>query len=89
MAQHFLPAMRMAGLHRAAPQKLRQQIRTLSNPRRLLMLCALAMVLLGVCAHATIGVDAMLQAVKFPAGVTSLDTGLTEMDRDTFYIIPL
>ena len=50
---------------------------------------ALAMVLLGVCAHATIGVNAMLQAVKFPAGVTSLDTGLTEMDRDTFYIVPL
>ena len=39
----------------------------------------------GVGGHVTIGGDAVLQAVKFPAVVTDLDTGLTEMDRDTFY----
>jgi len=34
--------------------------------------------------HVTIGGDSVLQAVEFPAVVTDLDTGLTEMDRDTF-----
>jgi len=34
--------------------------------------------------HITIGGDSVLQAVEFPAVVTDLDTGLTEMDRDTF-----
>ena len=37
-----------------------------------------------VAGHVSIGIDAMLQAVQFPAVVTSLDTGLTEVDRDTF-----
>ena len=34
--------------------------------------------------HLTIGLDAMLQAVEFPACVTDLATSLTNMDRDTF-----
>jgi hypothetical protein len=28
--------------------------------------------------------DAVLKAVKFPAAVSGLDTGLAHMDRDTF-----
>mmetsp|Transcript_10730 Transcript_10730/g.15039 ORF Transcript_10730/g.15039 Transcript_10730/m.15039 type:complete len:272 (+) Transcript_10730:780-1595(+) len=32
----------------------------------------------------SIGFDSMLQAVKLPAVVTSLDTGLTQVNRDTF-----
>jgi len=34
--------------------------------------------------HLTIRLDAMLQAVQLPAGVTNLDTGLTNVDRNTF-----
>ena len=34
--------------------------------------------------HVTVRLDAMLHAVKFPAGVTDLDTGLSEMYRDAF-----
>ena len=34
--------------------------------------------------HLTIRLDSMLQAVQFPAGVTDLDTSLTDVDRDTF-----
>ena len=37
-----------------------------------------------VVGHVSIGRDSVLQAVKFPAVVTDLDTGLTEVDRDTF-----
>ena len=32
--------------------------------------------------HLTIRLDTMFQAVKFPAGITDLDTGLSEMNRD-------
>ena len=35
--------------------------------------------------HVTIRGNAMLKAVQFPALVTSLDTGLTQVDGDTFY----
>jgi hypothetical protein len=34
--------------------------------------------------HVTIGADAVLEAVQLPAVVTDLDTGLTQMDGDTF-----
>ena len=34
--------------------------------------------------HLTIRLDAVLQAVQFPAGIAHLDTGLTDVDRDTF-----
>jgi hypothetical protein len=34
--------------------------------------------------HATVGLDAMLQAVKLPAGISDLDTGLSYMDTDDF-----
>jgi len=34
--------------------------------------------------HVTIFGDSVLEAVEFPAVVTDLDTGLTEMDGDTF-----
>jgi hypothetical protein len=37
--------------------------------------------------HRTIGLNAVLKAIKFPALVTDLDTGLTQVDGDTFYII--
>jgi len=30
--------------------------------------------------HLTIGLDAMLQAVQLPAGITDLDTGLSDVD---------
>ena len=33
--------------------------------------------------HLAIRLDTMFQAVKFPAGITDLDTGLSEMNRDT------
>ena len=35
--------------------------------------------------HAAIGVDSMFEAIEFPTLVTNLDTGLAEMDGDTFY----
>jgi hypothetical protein len=34
--------------------------------------------------HLTIGLDSMLQAVQFPARITDLDTGLSDMNGDTF-----
>ena len=34
--------------------------------------------------HGTVRLDAVLQAEKFPAGVTSLDTSLTNVNRDDF-----
>ena len=34
--------------------------------------------------HLTIRLDAMLQTVQLPAGVTNLDTGLADVDTDTF-----
>jgi len=34
--------------------------------------------------HLTIRLDAVLEAEKLPAGVTDLDTGLTDMDADSF-----
>ena len=37
-----------------------------------------------ITGHHTIGPNTMLQAVQFPAAVTGLDTGLTEVDRDDF-----
>ena len=36
-----------------------------------------------VTGHLAIGLDSVLQAVQLPAGVTDLDTGLSNMDRDT------
>jgi len=32
--------------------------------------------------HLTVGLDAVLQAVQLPAGITDLDTGLSDVDRD-------
>jgi len=34
--------------------------------------------------HMTVRLDAMLQTIKFPAGVTDLTTGLADVDRDAF-----
>ena len=34
--------------------------------------------------HLTIRLNAMLQTVQLPAGVTNLDTGLADVDTDTF-----
>jgi hypothetical protein len=34
--------------------------------------------------HGTIGRDSVLEAVKLPAGVTDLDTGLTDVDGNDF-----
>jgi hypothetical protein len=34
--------------------------------------------------HLTIGLDTVLEAVEFPAGITDLDTSLTEMNREDF-----
>mmetsp|Transcript_29500 Transcript_29500/g.47309 ORF Transcript_29500/g.47309 Transcript_29500/m.47309 type:complete len:463 (+) Transcript_29500:77-1465(+) len=34
--------------------------------------------------HLSIGLDTVLEAVKFPAGVTNLDTGLAEVEGDNF-----
>ena len=33
--------------------------------------------------HLTIRLDTVLQAVEFPASISNLDTGLTNMNRDT------
>ena len=32
--------------------------------------------------HLTVGLDTVLEAEELPAGVTNLDTGLTDVDRD-------
>ena len=37
-----------------------------------------------ITGHQTIVRNTVLQAVQFPAAVTGLDTGLTEVDRDDF-----
>lgn len=37
-----------------------------------------------VAGHLAIGLDAVLEAVEFPAAVTGLDTGLAHVNRDTF-----
>ena len=37
-----------------------------------------------VTGHLTIRLDTVLQAVQLPAGITHLDSGLADMDRDTF-----
>ena len=34
--------------------------------------------------HLTIRLDTVFQAEQFPAGVTDLDTGLTDVDADSF-----
>merc|ERR1719376_1715060 len=34
--------------------------------------------------HLTVRLDAMLEAVEFPAGITDLATGLANVNRDTF-----
>ena len=34
--------------------------------------------------HLTIGLDAVLEAVQLPAGITNLDTGLADVDGDDF-----
>ena len=34
--------------------------------------------------HGAVGLDAVLQAVQLPAGVAHLDTGLADMDGETF-----
>jgi hypothetical protein len=34
--------------------------------------------------HLSIRLDTVLEAVKFPAGITDLDTGLTDVDGDNF-----
>ena len=34
--------------------------------------------------HMAVGLDAVLEAVELPAGITDLATGLTDMDGDTF-----
>merc|ERR1719158_452892 len=36
-----------------------------------------------VAGHGAIGLDAVLEAVELPAGVTHLDSGLADMDTDT------
>ena len=33
--------------------------------------------------HLAVWLDAVLQAVEFPAGISNLDTGLSNVDRDT------
>ena len=37
-----------------------------------------------VAGHLAIRLDPVLKAVQLPAGVTNLDTSLTDVDRDTF-----
>ena len=37
-----------------------------------------------VAGHLAIGLDSVLEAVQLPTGITDLDTGLANMDRDTF-----
>jgi len=34
--------------------------------------------------HLTVGLDSVLEAEKFPAGVTDLDTGLADVDGNDF-----
>lgn len=34
--------------------------------------------------HLTVRLDTVLQAVELPASITNLDTGLSDVDRDTF-----
>jgi len=34
--------------------------------------------------HLTIRLDTVFQTVQFPAGITDLDSGLSDVDRDTF-----
>merc|ERR1712070_1339728 len=34
--------------------------------------------------HLTVGLDTVLEAEELPAGVTNLDTGLTDVDRNNF-----
>jgi hypothetical protein len=34
--------------------------------------------------HLTVGLDTVFQAVEFPAGITDLDTGLTNVNGDNF-----
>jgi hypothetical protein len=36
-----------------------------------------------VTGHLTIGLDSVFETVQFPAGITDLDTGLSDVDRDT------
>ena len=36
-----------------------------------------------VAGHGPVGLDTVLQAVELPAGIAHLDSGLTNMDRDT------
>jgi hypothetical protein len=38
----------------------------------------------GITGHHTFGVNAVLEAVEFPTGVTDLNTGLTQMDGNHF-----
>ena len=33
--------------------------------------------------HLSVGLDAMLKTVELPAGISNLDTGLSNVDRDT------
>ena len=37
-----------------------------------------------VAGHLTIRLDPVFQTIQFPAGIADLDSGLTNMDRDTF-----
>jgi len=37
-----------------------------------------------VAGHLTIGLDTVLEAEKLPAGISDLDTGLTDVDADGF-----
>ncbi len=37
-----------------------------------------------VAGHLTVRLDSVLEAVEFPAAISGLDTGLAQVDRDTF-----
>ena len=37
-----------------------------------------------VTGHLSVGLDTMLQTVQLPAGIAHLDSGLADMDGDTF-----
>lgn len=37
--------------------------------------------------HLAIRLDTMLKTVQFPASITDLDTGLSNVDRDTFTLL--
>ena len=37
-----------------------------------------------VTGHLTVGLDSMFQTVQFPAGIAHLDSGLADVDTDTF-----